>query len=178
MYPEYIQVNNRKYKINTDYKIALSCFKAIEDEEISDLERAYAILTLLLGKNVLPEDEEEALKKCAIFLRCGKEENQEIEEVDFDYEADSSYIMASFRSDYHIDLIKEDMHWYLYNELIQGLTPNCILNKIRELRNFDVDEIQNEKEKEKIIKAKERIALKPKYTSEEKQLISEFDSLF
>lgn len=178
MYPEYIEVNSNQYKINTDYKVALSCFRAINDDEISDLERAYAVLVLLLGKNVKQEDEEEALKKCAIYLRCGKEQNDELEEPDFDFEQDVGYITASFRSDYSIDLTKEDMHWYLYNELIEGLTSNCILSKIRELRNFNTDDIQNEKEKEKIIKAKERVALKKKITKEEQEEIDEFNSLF
>ena len=57
MYPTKMEANGHIYKINTDYRIALACFKAIYDPEINDVERFYAVETLLLGENVLEEDE-------------------------------------------------------------------------------------------------------------------------
>ena len=41
----------------------------------------------------------------------------------------------------------------------------CVLNRIRNLRNFDVSEIKDHKERQKIAKAKESVALK-KYKKE------------
>ena len=34
MYPEYMTIQGKDYKINTDYRVALACFKAINDTEI------------------------------------------------------------------------------------------------------------------------------------------------
>ena len=44
--PEYVKVNDKKYKINTDFRVALECSKIAEDKEISDIERALALIYL------------------------------------------------------------------------------------------------------------------------------------
>ena len=51
MYPEYMEIDGKDYKINTDYRVALACFRAINDDEINDTERSLAIITLLLGED-------------------------------------------------------------------------------------------------------------------------------
>lgn len=178
MYPEEIEVNGRRYKINTDYRIALACFKAINDSEISDKERFYAVLCLLLGTDVKREDEELAFKKCEIFLRCGKETNQNHEEIDIDYWQDAGYINASFRSTYHINILKEDMHWWEYNDMITGFDEKSIMNRIREIRNLDLKDIKDPKERSKLEKAKQELSLKKEnvkiLNDEEKRNIDNF----
>lgn len=164
MYPEYIEVNGNEYKINTDYRIALQCLKIADDTTISDYERFYAILGLLLGPDVKSEDETEAFKKCAIFLRCGNEENPSESEIDMDYEQDKGYINASFRSCYQIDIKNENMHWWEYNELIAGFGEKEILSQIRYIRNKSENECTSEKEKQELRKQKQQVALKKKET--------------
>lgn len=181
MYPQFIEVNGNKYKINTDYKIALACFEAINDVEISDSERFYAVLCLLLGTNVKEEDESEAFKKCELYLRCGKEQNPSEEEVDMDYEQDRAYINTSFRSCYNIDLKKENLHWWEYNEMIEGFDEQSIMSKIRYIRNIDLDDIKDDKERNEIIKQKERVELKQKekpISKEEKDADDFFKKMF
>ena len=56
-YPEYMEANGNLYKINTDFRVGLACLKAIDDNAINDIERFYAIETLLLGFDVREEDE-------------------------------------------------------------------------------------------------------------------------
>lgn len=178
MYPTKIEANGNIYNINTDYRIALACFRALNDEEITDLERFYAVETLLLGENVLEEDEEILQDKIGIYLRCGKEENTNNNEIDFDYVQDETITKTSIRQCYHIDLNNIDyMHWYEYNELISGLTSESVLNKIRELRSYNVNDIKDINEKNRILKAKESVALNKKkqtFSKEEEKNINEF----
>lgn len=173
MYPTKMEANGHIYDINTDYRIALACFKAINDIEINDIERFYAIETMLLGNNVLEEDEQILHDKIAKYLRCGKDENVSEEERDFDYLQDEEATRTSIRQSYHINLNEISyMHWYEYNELISGLTSESLLNKIRDLRSYDLSEISDEKRKQKIIEAKQRVALKEEHikTKEEKEI--------
>lgn len=173
MYPTKMEANGHVYNINTDYRVALACFKALEDTEITNLERFYAIETLLLGSDVLEEDEEILQKKIAIYLRCGKEENIEEEEKDFDYLQDEVNTRTSIRQCYHINLNEVSyMHWYEYNELISGLTEETLISKIRDLRSYDLSEEKDEKRRNEIIKAQERVALKEIHikTKEEEEL--------
>lgn len=161
MYPTKMEINNHIYNIDTDYKTALACFEAINDETITDIERGVAVVTLLLGKGVPLEDMQEALNKCAWYLRCGNDANPKQDEIDMDYFEDEKYIRTSIRQCYHIDINKEkNVHWWEYNELIEGLTEETLLSRIREIRTYDLREIQDAKDREKMRKAKEQVQLK------------------
>lgn len=181
MYPTKMEANEHIYPINTDYRVALACFRALEDNEITDLERFYAIETLLLGSDVLEEDEEVLYDKIVAYLRCGKEENTPVEEVDFDYLQDEVNVRTSIRQCYNnLDVGKLDyLHWYEYNELISGLTDDTLINKIRDTRSCDLSEITDEKIKKKVIEAKKRVALKDNHikTKEEKEIDEFWDSI-
>ena len=48
-YPEYAEINDKKYKINTDFRVAIECQNIATDENISDYERALAIIYKLFG---------------------------------------------------------------------------------------------------------------------------------
>lgn len=157
-YPEYMEANGHLYKINTDFRVGLACMKAVNDPSITDTDRFYALQTLLLGVDVLEEDELLLSEKIATYLRCGSEKNYD-GKIDMDYEQDRSYISSSFMSTYKIDLSKEKMHWWAFNELIQGMTDSSILYKIRELRNFDLSEISDPKQRRKIAEAQKQVAL-------------------
>ena len=182
MYPEEIEANGHIYKINTDYRVALACFKAINDDDINDTERAVAIITLLLGKDVQYKDYQVCLQKCAIYLRCGKEENDNPEEADMDYLQDEEIIRTSIRQCYHENINERKIHWWEYNEMIEGLTEETALSKIRELRNYDLSDETDSKIKNQIQKAKNQVALKKKipqkeFTEEEIKNMEEFDRL-
>ena len=178
MYPTKMEANGHVYEINTDFRIALACFRAMNDIEITDLERFYAIETLLLGDEVDSDDDVILQKKILDYLRCGQEENTDIKEIDMDYIQDESKIRTSIRQCYHIDLNKIDyMHWWEYNELISGLTSESLLNKIRELRSFDLNEIKDAKDREKVRKAQEYVALKKIEKKEEKLTKEQEDSI-
>ena len=130
------------------------------------------------GLNI-PDHYEKLLEMAQKYLLCGKEYDVENnEKPDMDFIEDYSYITTSFMSDYHIDLENCNMHWWKFMDLMNGLSNNelgncCILNRIRNLRNFDLKDIKDAKEKQKIIKAKEQVALKKsKKQATEKQIES------
>ena len=76
-----------------------------------------------------------------------------------DYLQDRDYINASFMSDYGIDLEEKEMHWWTYFNLLNGLTENCVLNRVRGIRDFDIDDIKDSKEKAKMIEQQSSVAL-------------------
>ena len=173
MFPTKMEANGHIYSINTDYRVALACFRAMYDSEITNLERGYAIQTLLLGNDVNPLDEDIIAEKIKLYLRCGKEENTDIKDVDYDYIQDEEITRTSIRQCYHLNLNELSyLHWYEYNELISGLTNDSVINCIRELRGRDASEIKDEKDRNKLLEAQKRVALKEFHikTDEEKEL--------
>ena len=182
--PKYVKIGDKKYKINTDFRVAIECNKIAQDDNVGDTERFFAIIYKLFGEEALNNSEDwEKLMELAIKYLClGKElENNEMVEQDMDFVQDMDYIETSFMSDYRIDLAETKMHWWKFYKLIEGLSNSeigncCVLNRIRNLRTFDVSQIKDQREKQKIIKAKEQVALKKeiKMTEEQKKNQEEF----
>lgn len=182
MYPEYAEIKGKEYKIDTSWQNALECFKIIQDKSITDEERALAIIYKIF--DFIPkEDLNLFLEKATIFLSCGEtQQEQKSKKKDMDLIQDQKWIIPSFMSDYHIDLSKDDMHWWRYINLIQGLTPNSVLSNVREIRNYDLSTIKDTKQRDKIIKMKKQVELKEetntkKITEIEKQNIDKFYEL-
>ena len=167
-YPEYVEIDGKQYKINTDFRIAIECNRIAEDKTIGDTERALAVIYTLFGDDGIdnPQHYEKLLKLGLKYLGCGKNDVHITEqEKDMDFIQDMDYIEASFMSDYHIDLSGEKMHWWKFNNLMNGLSNSemgncCVLNRIRNLRNYDVKDIKDPKERQKILEAKQMVALK------------------
>lgn len=180
MYPQYAEIDGKQYKINTDFRIAIECNRIAEDNTIGDLERCLAIIYTLFGEEGIntPEHYEKLLEMAKKYLLCDKEYDYEAnEKPDMDFIEDYSYITTSFMSDYHIDLDECEMHWWKFMDLMNGLSNSelgdcCVLNRIRNLRNFDTKDIKDAKEKQKINKAKQQVALK-KYQRPKKQATEE-----
>ena len=162
-YPEYAKVGEKLYKINTDFKVAIKCEK-IATSDISDTERALAIIFLLFGEEGLknPKDYEKLLEKAVKFLKCGQElERDENNEKDMDFSQDKPYIKASFYTDYGIKNVYEtDMHWWEFIDLMNGLKADCVLNRVRTIRNYDTSQIKDSKTLRELLKQKRAVALK------------------
>ena len=168
-YPEALLVGDQEYEINTGYEDALACISCINDPELGDTERAYGVIEILYKDP--PEDTAEALRMAVKYLRLGKDaqEPQSSRPADMDYEYDMNYIRSSFRSDYRIDLSRSpELHWWEFVELLQGLTDTCILNRIRDLRTYDLTTVKDPKTLSRIIQAQREVAL-PKKTDQEDQ---------
>lgn len=166
--PQFVKVNDKKYKINTSFRTAIECNTIAEDKNITDLERGLAIIYKLFGDEGInnPDDYEKLLQMAQKYLLCGKEYDFENnEKQDMDYVEDMDYIEASFMSDFGIDLTSEDMDWWKFNKLINGLSNSemgncCVLNRVRNLRNLNLNDIKDSKQREQLAKAKKMVALK------------------
>ena len=167
--PEYVKIGDKKYKINTDFRVAIECNNIAQDDSIGNTERPLAIIYKLFGDEGLenPQDWEKLLELGIKYLSLGKDTSgvDNNNEIDMDFNEDMDYIEASFMSDYNIDLANTKMHWYKFYNLINGLSNSelgncCVLNRVRNLRTFDLSQIKDSKERERLAKAKEMVALK------------------
>lgn len=172
--PEYAEVNGKKYKINTDFRVAIECQNIAEDSSIGDFQRAMGIIYKLYGSEALDtkntDDWNKLLELAVEFLTLGKGQinsNSNVDDPDMDLIEDMPYIEASFMSDYKIDLTTCTMHWWKFYKLLEGLSNSemgncCILNRIRNLRTMDTSKIKDVKERDRISEAKKQYALKKK----------------
>ena len=190
--PQYVKIKNKKYKINSDFRVALECDKIARNNKIGDTERALAIIYKLFGDDGLNSNEAwaELIKLAQRYLLLDKGENSfkiENKKPDFDYEKDKPYIRTSFIQDYGYNPYeKEYLHWWDFWNDLNGLSNSefgncCILNRVRNLRNYDLSKIKDPKERSKIIEMQKMVALdlddtqeENKYTKEEQESINNF----
>lgn len=185
--PEYIKIGDKKYKINTDFRVAIRCDEISRDKSIGQMEKISAMIYLLFGEEALRDTKnyDKFIELGTKYLLCGEEPDNSNIEPDMDFVQDMGYIEASFMSDFNIDLENTEMHWWKFMKLMNGLSNSelgncCVLNQIRNLRTIDVSQIKDEKERQKIIKAKQKVALKKEekeFTKKQQDSMNKFYEL-
>lgn len=185
--PTKVKIEEEEYEINTDFRVALECDSIARNEEIGQYERALAVIYKLFGEKGLNDSKNHAklLELAQKYLSCGNDIVDTKDEPDMDFEQDYDYIEASFMSDYGINLEDTNMHWWTFYNLLNGLSNSefgscCILNRVRNLRHYDTSQIKDVKERNKMEKAKEQVALKrkeKKLSKEQIDSIEQFNKL-
>ena len=189
--PEYVKIGDKKYKINTDFRVAIECNNIAQDDSIGDAERSLAIIYKLFGDEGLDNSQDwDKLLELAIKYLTLNKDTSDVDnntEIDMDFNEDMDYIEASFMSDYRIDLTTEKMHFWKFYNLLEGLSNSelgncCVLNRVRNLRTFDLSQIKDNKERERLAKAKEMVALKStkkevKLTKEQEESMRKLDEI-
>lgn len=189
--PEYVKVDNKMYKINTDFRIALECNRITGDESISDFERALAIIYKLFGeKGFECKNQDKLLELAHKYLTLGESEkepkNDFHKENKLDFLKCQNLISSSFKYDYGYDPYKlEYLHWYEFYNDLKNLSNSefgncCILNRIQNIINYDVSKMKDGKEKKDMIDLKKSlikdycIQEKIKMTKEQEESANEF----
>jgi len=183
--PEYIKIGKNKYKINTDYRVALKCQDIASDKTLSNYEKTIGVVYTLfqIDNDIDNKELEMCLKSAFKYLqgRPGKNAiNGEKSKRDMDYKQDWGLIFSSMWQQYNIDLNKEKMHWWTFYDLLNGLSSECVFNQVRQIRNKDLSEIKSEKTRNEYIKLKQIYRLdEPEYepTEKEKQGVEMFYKL-
>lgn len=177
--PEYVKLGDKKYKINTDFRIAIECNEIARDKSIQDIERGLAIIYKLFGKEGLDcEDQSKLLELGIKYLKLNREDLDTDTKQDFelDFQKCKGLIKSSFKFDYQYNPYELDyLHWYdFYNDLENLSTSEfgtcCSLNRVIAILNQDTKNIKDSKSKKAIIDAQK--LLKQKYCINEKPEIT------
>lgn len=190
--PNYVKVDDKLYKINTDFRVAIECNKIAQDTKIGDYERAMAIIYKLFGEDGLNCVKIEKLLELGIkyisLLDTNKNslKNDLKANYDIDISRCKGLIKSSFKFDYNYNPYElKYLHWYdFYNDLENLSTSEfgncCILNRVISILNQDASKIKDDKERQKLIETQE--LLKEKYcvqkeaklTNEQEKSVQEF----
>lgn len=175
--PTTLTVDEKEYKIRTDFRIALTIFEAFEDVELNEKEKALVMLELLFEE--IPTNVEDALKQASWFLDGGKqyEEFNKSKKI-MDWEQDESIIFSAINKVAGCETReKEYMHWWTFlgyfSEIEEGLFSTVI--NIRQKRNSGKK--LEKYEQEFYRNNKTLIDLKQRYTAEEQKEIDRLNEL-
>lgn len=183
MYPEYVEIDNKKYKINTDFRVALECNRIAEDNTIGDLERALAIIYTLFSDEGIntPDHYEKLLELAQKYLLCGESVDEFSRQRknntnDLDFNKCEGLIKSSFKYDYQYDPYSKDyLHWYEFNNDLMNLSTSefgncCVLNRVLETLNRKPSDIKDTKSKNDLVKSQNE--LRKRYCIEHKKNIT------
>lgn len=190
--PNYVKVDDKLYKINTDFRVAIECNKIAQDTKIGDYERAMAIIYKLFGEDGLNCVKIEKLLELGIkyisLLDTNKNslKNDLKANYDIDISKCKGLIKSSFKFDYNYNPYElKYLHWYdFYNDLENLSTSEfgncCILNRVISILNQDASKIKDDKERQKLIetqkllKEKYCVQKEAKLTNEQEKSVQEF----
>ena len=173
-----IKIDDTIYEADIDFRTAIKCNQIAEDKNISKYERPLAIIYTVFGEQGLKNEDhyQYLLDWYMKFLACGKENKDINQKPDMDYVQDKGLIESSFKYDYQYNPYNmEYLNWKEFYNDLNNLSNSelgncCVLNRVRNLRNFDLSQIKDLKEREKIRKAQQQVALnKNKVQPSEKQ---------
>lgn len=173
-YPSKVEVDGIVIPIDTSFKTALRCLELADDTSISDEERALGLIYLLCD-DIPKVNLNKLIKVLQKYLHCGDDTRKPPQKKDMDFKQDEKYILSSFIYDYGIDLESTDMHWWKFIDLLNGLSSECILSRIRDIRTMDISIYKDPKTRSRLLQARAQVALKHVPNKEEQEIIDEFE---
>ncbi len=157
--PDFLEVGGEKIPINTDFRTWIRFDEALFWSDKPMEERLYSALHICYDGKI-PADITGAVH-AAIGFYAHKDtqiksigENSQNEQQNstrgkqtYSFTYDASLIYAAFLAQYRIDLTKDDMHWWLFRALFEGLTDENKICKVMEIRSIDLSKIKDKEQK-------------------------------
>ena len=163
--PYFVILNNKKYKINVDFRNMISFENKLQDKSVKNSEKIEYGLRHFYPAFFYKQNYEELLlnpilykeacDKLIWFYKCGRDDyhkssgngkgsNKQI----YSYEYDDEYIYGAFLEQYRVDLAYDKVHWWKFKALLKSLKDDTEFVKIKGYRAYTGDD-QNMKELKK-----------------------------
>lgn len=180
--PKTVTVNGSPFSLKTNFYIGIIFTELMTDSKITPYEKVIRAIDLWYQEKPPMESYDqikEAFDKIMWFYTMGENEeestsNSRVRVRDrptriLDYEADQAYIVSAFQQQYGIDLTVENIHWWRFKMLFNGLTEKTKMVKIMQYRAMEIDPKMPEKQRKFYQEMKILYALPDKRTEEEKE---------
>ncbi len=178
-FPNSINADGKEYRILTDFREWLGFAEMLADKTITAEEKAS-----LCGMWTDPESETITagmINGMIGFLRGDALEpdppDQEDDEASdepeppkppvLDFSIDARFILGDFRRFYNIDLLRvEYLHWWEFLSLLRALPDDSMTMRRIGYRSTDLNEIPDKRQRARIAKIQQQIALPFEYDDE------------
>lgn len=145
--PRSVTTDKGTYEIATDFRTWMQVDCILRDSEIPDEGKLPYIANFLgIDLMVFLEDALEISRALFRFYRCDKEEKDTDTKTNgqraYDFSYDSDLLYASFRKQYGINILTEEMHWFEFMALFNALDDDTIMAKAIRYRTQDTSKLQ------------------------------------
>jgi hypothetical protein len=177
--PTTVNIGNKEYEINSDFRISILFELMMQDNELDDKEKIIQALNLYYPE--IPEDINKAVDMLLWFYRGGKDITSngkgagrgKIGQIySFDY--DDDYIYSAFLDQYGIDLQDiEYLHWWKFKAMFKSLKEDNEIVKIMGYRAMDLSKIKDKEQRAYYKKMKELYKIPEKINKNEQEKIND-----
>lgn len=144
----------REISIDLSFDNVLDVFDVLQNKALLDVHKVDLIIVLLFGVDVIEIKDYEAVWKDVFETHIKAEQdeptrydiggnpmpnpNKGNNEILINIEQDANYIYSSFVQAYNINLLEkqQEMHWYEFRALLQGLPDNTMMKRIMSIRGW------------------------------------------
>lgn len=182
--PKSVMINDEEFEVRYDYRVILEIFEVLNDVDISDEDRALAMLQIFYVDFDRLTDYDEAIKQCLIFINGGKvEEINKKQHKLIDWENDFQYIVAPVNHvlgceiraiDYDISTNTGGLHWFTFLSAYLEI-GDCYFAQIVRIRDMRAKGKKLDKTDQEFYRQNaDVINIKTKYSEAENDLIKQW----
>lgn len=153
--PKSIKIGNISYPIRVDFRTWIKVESILKDNNIPNQFKLSMIVTLcdlFYGNIDIVNEEIDAIYDGIFsFWRMFKPINPKARhsnDIAYSYDNDFDLIASAFMQQYNINLFTQDMHWFVFKSLFDGLSENTMFRKIVGYRTVDLSKVPKEQRKE------------------------------
>lgn len=180
--PTTVEVDGTEYSIETDFRIGIQFEMLLGDRSIKQEDKVLIALRMYYGKEI-PRNIRGAVDAIVDFYRCGVEPDERktaaksaigkrrMDKI-YDFDADAALFYAAFLDQYRIDLNEAEIHWWKFMAMFEGLRRDHEIQRIMQIRGTDLASIENQKERQRIMRLQDRYRLDAGLTADEKTAIA------
>lgn len=181
--PKSVEIAGEEFSCRYDYRVIMDIFEVLNDIELSDDERALAVLEIFYPDFPELPDYNESLKKCFEFINGGKEANRSEKKQPqlVNWKDDFSMIVAPVNRvlGYEIRSVEYDpatntggVHWYTFLSAYMEM-GDCLFAQVVGIRDKKAKgKPLSKTDKEFYKRNRDIIDIKQHYTEAENDLVS------
>lgn len=170
---EDIVKNRIKVDFNSDFRISILFELLMQDNDIPQEAKIIQAIKLFYPRPEQINDINKAIEDILWFYRCGKEiktsqDGKESKQI-YSYEFDDELIYSAFRDQYGINLQTDNLHWWEFKAMFEGLKQDNRIVEIMGYRAIDLGKIKDKEERVRYKRLKKIYALPDMRTQEQKE---------
>lgn len=176
--PTAVEVNGTEYPVRSDYRDILTIIEALSDAELSDEDKAEALLAIFYPdfEDIPQVDYEEAISRCMAFINCGESpKNEKRGPKLMDWQQDFPLIVAPINRVLGKEVRSMDyLHWWTFMSAYQEI-GDCLFAQVVGIRRKRAKGKKLDKSEQEFYKQnRELVDFKRQYTAHDESVVSKW----
>jgi len=159
----------REVKIDTRWHVQVDVADKMQDPMLpEDVKLRYLLRRVSCVDDLMADEAVDFVRKWQDFFACQdarlSERRKPSRKQGLDYWTDARLIISAFRQAYGIDLTEDEMHWWKFVSLLEGIPGNTRLGEVEAIRLEEPKQgASNGSANQKLREAQQRVSIVRRY---------------